>query len=455
MASARHYTPLSNPRASSDAEREMHEAFDDDDNDDHGETEPLTLHQQRSPRSAGPPSLRSIVASAAPQSYDFERDYDYPPPGSPPPSHSHSTFAFPNNYGNSNGHLPTSPVLRKPPQSILRRAFGAFFPQSYQRVRGDDARPRGGGTDNDGVFANVTAKPAPPVTLRTEDGEVYIVPEETQQEAPPSYIAASADAAPSYWDTVVHAPSGIDINGDMIIDELPTGSVLVFVITTIISWFFQLPGFILTYLLHCTHAGRFGAQAGLALTLIQWGFGTTVMGSFPSSDDPPSPDGSGLDPGELGVGNPPPPPSPSPGGMTDGGMMGNSSGMARNGSTLADMQMSYTGREWVSFLLMTVGWFLLLTSIIGYFRVKRFELSVRASRAAPPVLTPENIQRDVALRQNLEEVFGISVLFDSAVAAATTNSSTEQTADMAQQGGIVQAIYEARLQNDLRNAGLI
>ena len=101
------------------------------------------------------------------------------------------------------------------------------------------------------------------------------------------------------------------------------------------------------------------------------------------------------------------------------------------------------------------GWFLLLTSIIGYFRVKRFELSVRASHAAPPVLTPENAQRDVALRRNLEEVFGISVLFDSAVAAAATSPSTEQTADVAQQGGILQAIYEARLQNDLRNAGLI
>src|SRR5712672_1983098 len=189
MAFARHYTPLSNPRASSDAEREMHDAFDDDHNDDDGETEPLTLHQQRSPRSAGPPPLHSIVASAAPQSYDFERDYDCPPPGSPPPSHS-TTFAFPNNYGNSNGHLPTSPVLREPPQSIFRRTFGAFLPQSYQRVRGDESRPRGGGTDNDGVFANVTAKPAPPVTIRTEDGEVYIVPEETQQEAPP--VSSSA-----------------------------------------------------------------------------------------------------------------------------------------------------------------------------------------------------------------------------------------------------------------------
>jgi len=161
-------------------------------------------------------------------------------------------------------------------------------------------------------------------------------------------VAASADAAPSYWDTIVHAPSGVDLNGDMIIEELPTGSVLVFVLTTLISWFFQLPGFILTYLLHTTHAGRFGSQAGLALTLIQWGFGTTVMGSFPPPDEPP-----------------PPPPRPGPidspggelpvGGNLEDDMMGNSTMINGNSSMLGDMQMPYTGHEWISFFLMTIG----------------------------------------------------------------------------------------------------
>lgn len=158
-------------------------------------------------------------------------------------------------------------------------------------------------------------------------------------------MAASADAAPSYWDTIVHAPSGVDTNGDMIIEELPTGSVILFVLTTLISWFFQLPGFILTYLLHATHAGRFGSQAGLALTLIQWGFGSTVMGSFPPPDEPPS-DGPGG-----------PPPSEFPGGgMPEDGMMNNSTMMDGNGPPgFGDMQMPYSGHEWISFFLMTVG----------------------------------------------------------------------------------------------------
>jgi hypothetical protein len=186
MAPARHYTRLSNPRASLHADREMDAAFDDDDKDyDHSETTPLTQYQPPTPISAtGPPPLPSSTANGAqtPNPYDFERDYDYPPPGSPPPH----TTAFPNDYGNSNGLLPTSPVLRSPPRSIFQRTFGAWFPQSYQRVHATgDGRPLGGGTDNDGVFANVTAKPTPPISMHIENGDIHLVPEDVQEEAPP------------------------------------------------------------------------------------------------------------------------------------------------------------------------------------------------------------------------------------------------------------------------------
>lgn len=160
---ARHNNPLSNVR-------EMDDAFDDDDNNDQQEATPLTHfhHRESDP--------------ARPTAYDFEREYDFPPPGNPP---SPSTSAFPNDYGNSNGYLSTSPVIRSSPQSIFRRTFGAILPQSYYQRVPSDVRPRGGGTDNDGVFANVTAKPAPPLSVRTDDGNIHIAPEETQEEAPP------------------------------------------------------------------------------------------------------------------------------------------------------------------------------------------------------------------------------------------------------------------------------
>jgi hypothetical protein len=58
----------------------------------------------------------------------------------------------------------------------------------------------------------------------------------------------------------------------MIIEDLPSGSVWVFFINLFISFFFQFVGFLLSYLLHTTHAAKYGSRAGLGLTLIQYGF---------------------------------------------------------------------------------------------------------------------------------------------------------------------------------------
>ena len=58
----------------------------------------------------------------------------------------------------------------------------------------------------------------------------------------------------------------------MIVDHLPTGSVFSFLWNLLISISFQFVGFLLTYLLHTTHAARFGSRAGLGVTLIQYGF---------------------------------------------------------------------------------------------------------------------------------------------------------------------------------------
>lgn len=101
------------------------------------------------------------------------------------------------------------------------------------------------------------------------------------------------------------------------------------------------------------------------------------------------------------------------------------------------------------------GWFLLLTSMIGYFRVKRFEMSVRASRTVPASLSTEDIQRDVAFRRNLEDVFGINVVFDSETAATAANLAPSQSPDEMRRTRVFRAIEEARLQNDLRSAGLL
>lgn len=57
----------------------------------------------------------------------------------------------------------------------------------------------------------------------------------------------------------------------MIVDDLPTGSVLIFAFNLFTSFFFQFLGFVVTYFLSTTHAARYGSRAGLGLTFIQYG----------------------------------------------------------------------------------------------------------------------------------------------------------------------------------------
>jgi hypothetical protein len=108
------------------------------------------------------------------------------------------------------------------------------------------------------------------------DDSIYLAPEETLKDAPPSYASAQADAVPPYWETTtIHLPSGVSassIPGEMIIEGLPTGTLFSFMWNMLVSISFQFVGFLLTFLLHTTHAAKFGSRAGLGVTLIQFGF---------------------------------------------------------------------------------------------------------------------------------------------------------------------------------------
>lgn len=125
----------------------------------------------------------TFVEKTDPIPGDFERaDYDVPPPGSPP-AHSAATV-----FGNTNGNPgaePARPSDVRP--SFLRRAVGALLPNHYVRVAVDsNSGPAvGGGMANDGVFGNMAVRPQKNVAVRGEDGNVYMVPEEAQNELPP------------------------------------------------------------------------------------------------------------------------------------------------------------------------------------------------------------------------------------------------------------------------------
>ena len=106
--------------------------------------------------------------------YDFENvDYDYtrPPPGSPPGP---SSRALPNEWGNSNGLVPSFSTVNtdavRTRGGWFRRTAQAVLPSHYVQRLGlapeVPAHAVGGGTTNDGVFANVTAKPSRPLQIR-------------------------------------------------------------------------------------------------------------------------------------------------------------------------------------------------------------------------------------------------------------------------------------------------
>jgi hypothetical protein len=164
---------------------EMEAAFDDSDDENIDDQD--NEASQRRPLVPRDPATPPHVAQ-----YDFERvDYDYPPPGSPPRP---SSFALPTGaaFGNSNGLVPEGPIDRPAPRP-RRDWLSRIFPWSAS-----GSRPRagiGGGSENDGVFANLTSKPTRPMRIEDADG-VHIVPEETQAEAPP--VCPPTHSSPSY-----------------------------------------------------------------------------------------------------------------------------------------------------------------------------------------------------------------------------------------------------------------
>jgi len=135
-----------------------------------------------------------------------------------------------------------------------------------------------------------------------------------------------------------------------------------------ISMSFQFVGFLLTYLLASSHAARNGSRAGLGVILIQYGFYLR--------DAPNIPDGTTVlpDPNNL---------------AGDGGDQ--SAGGNENGPVPDDNIPSeqLPKAEWMSYLLMVIGWFVLIRSIGEYYRVKQLEKAVRATPAvggAPAVV---------------------------------------------------------------------
>ncbi|KAL8810925.1 MAG: hypothetical protein Q9223_002017 [Gallowayella weberi] len=214
-------------------------------------------------------------------------------------------------------------------------------------------------SSNDGVFANLRAKP--------ERGE------KQEDEKPPSYEAAAADATPPYWETTILAP-GLHSPDEVYVDGLPVGSLFSFVWNGMISMSFQLVGFLLTYLLHTTHAAKNGSRAGLGITLIQYGFymrSTSDTRRSPANNDPSFTQPS--DPNSIDF---------DPNAVSDSATAAAAAAVAatQNGATNAHSALSsIASSEWLAYALMIVGWFILIRAISDFFRARRHEQLVLRS----------------------------------------------------------------------------
>ncbi|MCJ1364210.1 hypothetical protein MMC16_003319 [Acarospora aff. strigata] len=245
------------------------------------------------------------------------------------------------------------------PAAAHRRVteFPVFSPRTVPAT-GTSRRVYGGGSAsvNDGVFANLNAKP--------EKGE------KVEEEKPPTYEQAAADATPPYWETTILAPGMV--SDEVFVDGLPVGSVFSFVWNGMISMSFQLVGFLLTYLLHTTHAAKNGSRAGLGITLVQYGFYMKGSGSNKVADPTPQ-YGQPTDPNSHDF---------NPSSVADDAVsaaavaaISDSSGAGNGSGGLSSVASS----EWLAYLFMIAGWFILIRAVSDFLKARRHEQLVLQS----------------------------------------------------------------------------
>lgn len=167
--------------------------------------------------------------------------------------------------------------------SIRQRLVSALlflFPvkQTYERLHNGLATGRlqanvpgrfvGQGTD--GVFRNLMAKP---------DTEARV----QQEQHPPLYEEAAADATPEYWETTMITPIFED---EVFVQGLPVGNAANFVWNALVTVAFQLVGFVLCYLLHTSHAAKQGTRCGLGVMFVMFGY-SAVPANFGHADRTP------------------------------------------------------------------------------------------------------------------------------------------------------------------------
>ncbi|OUM53142.1 hypothetical protein BVG19_g2399 [[Candida] boidinii] len=126
--------------------------------------------------------------------------------------------------------------------------------QSNHGLHPADVIPIGWG--NDAVFSNMAAKP----TTNTTN--------ERDQNTLPTYEEVASDPTPPYWESSITA----GYEDEIFVAGLPVGNIVNLLWNMMVSVSFQFIGFVITYLLHTSHAAKQGSRAGLGITLITYGY---------------------------------------------------------------------------------------------------------------------------------------------------------------------------------------
>ncbi|RCK58164.1 Metal homeostatis protein BSD2 [Candida viswanathii] len=265
--------------------------------------------------------------------------------------------------------------LQRPPRLTtkqrIQRVLYHFFPvkQTYERINNgistgrmqtNNGRFIGQGTD--GVFRNLMAKPD------TEEMR------QEQELNPPSYEEAAADASPEYWESTMISPMYED---EVFVQGLPVGNIANYVWNALVTVAFQFVGFILCYLLHTSHAAKQGSRAGLGINLIMYGW-NLVPQNFGHPDQLPDkyqPDG----PNEFDIDR-----STRIHGKVDSYTSGIFIQNSKQEDTEEWMKTSVSA-PYVAYGLIAFGLFIILKSLVDYYRVKQLERAILNPSSGLPV----------------------------------------------------------------------
>ena len=140
---------------------------------------------------------------------------------------------------------------------------------------------------------------------------------------------------------------------EVYIDGLVVGSFFSFVWNGIISMAFQFVGFLLTYLLHTTHAARNGSRAGLGVTLINYGFSMRSLSVRKHNEaqqqqysHPADPNSHNFDPSASAA----------------------AAIAVENHTTRSNF-----ATDWLAYVLMIVGWIILIKAVTDFIKARRHE----------------------------------------------------------------------------------